>query len=116
MLVFHEQVFDETISGTSTTWYTADQHNGLFGAADFFSVFAVATDAVGTVQINFDESADNQHWFTTTFQFGLSVGGNLVDAAPLNNPPALPFGRLRVTLSGTNPTCRLKLTVTGRTL
>jgi hypothetical protein len=28
MLAVHEHVFDETITGSATTWYTADQHNG----------------------------------------------------------------------------------------
>jgi hypothetical protein len=119
MLVFHEHIFDEIITGTADSWYTSSEHNKLFSKADVFTLFVVATDVsgTGTLTLNLHQefSGDNEHWSP----FDLVVTGNLSTAGPfvrtgLMFNAGLPFARLRASLSGTNPQCRLQLRLTGR--
>jgi hypothetical protein len=123
MLALHEHVFDETITGTGSTWYSSTQHHALFGAADAFVVIAHATDVSGSspaLNVYFEESCDNQHWHSEAsalIEGSLPTAGFIQSAPWPLNPSALavlPFGRFRITLAGTSPRCRLKLTVTGR--
>lgn len=115
MLRLNRQVFDEIITGTATTWYTSAADNALVASIDSYTIFAVATNVSGTspsVNVYVDQSCDNQTWIlggTPALSGGLTEGLVLQGAGALT-----PFLRLRVTLGGTAPQCRLRLTVTGR--
>jgi hypothetical protein len=119
MLVFHEHIFDEIITGTEDSWYTSSEHNKLFATAAVFTLFVVATNVsgTGTLTLNLDMelSGDNEHWFP----FDLVMTGTLSTSVPFVKAgfmftAGLPFARLRASLSGTDPQCRLQLRLTGR--
>lgn len=118
MLVFSKQVFDEIITGTGVNWVSDPPDNGLLGSADRLLVIAYATnvtETTGTLRIYRDESADNQNWWQPllTPTIGTTFGAtSVVMKGEISQP--LSFVRLRITMLGTNPQCRLKVTVVGR--
>lgn len=123
MLVFNAIVFDELVSGTNPL-YTGNEHNDALGSGDRLGIMAVATNVTGssvglTVQV--EHSGDAQNWIA--FPSGspeISVAslasntGYFGTRESFGGSPLLSFIRLKVTLSGTTPACRLKITVTGR--
>ncbi len=118
MLTIASEVFDAVIKGTSTTWYTAEQHDAGLGAADRYSI-VVAPTAVGgtspTLTVVAQESADDQRWADlATLISGVTPVSNTAITAAVSTQ-RLRFGRLKITMGGTNPTCRLSITATGRT-
>jgi hypothetical protein len=120
MLVFHEHIFDEIVTGTADSWYTSSEHNKLFATADVFTLFVVATDVSGTgaltLNLDVEASADNEHWLSPE----PVMSGTLLTSGPFVGTGffftfGLPFARLKAALGGTNPQCRLQLRLTGRT-
>lgn len=117
MLRFNEEVFDEFITGTAATWYTAATDNGLAGSVDNYSLFALTTNVSGTtptITIYADQSGDNQTWDLGAIAkiSGAMSSGLLLQSGRVS--PVSPFVRFRITLGGTDPECRLQLTITGR--
>jgi hypothetical protein len=123
MLALRADVFDEIITGTSTTWYSSSAHNATLGRPDFLLFIAVATRVSGVspgLSVWIDTSPDNRSWSLST-----TAGGDIAIAAPSLTEGAMaqawswtgggPFVRLRIVLAGTDPQCRLKVAVTGRT-
>lgn len=122
MLASNTVVFDETISGTSP-FYTANQHNDPLGRADRLAIMAVATNVTGTgvgLTVQVEHSGDAQNWApAVSGSPEISVGTLANNTAYLGAregfiPVLLSFVRLKVTLSGTTPQCRLKITATAR--
>lgn len=122
MLTFNMDVFDEFITGTATTWYTAAELNQVLGSADSAVIIAHATSVTGapSLSVYVDQSADNRTW-ALQGTAGLSVAtvteNSMAQTFFLPGVSGtLSFMRLRITLGGTNPGagCRLKLSATGR--
>lgn len=124
MLAFNQVVFDADINGTATTYYSAGQFNDQLGSADSLVVLASWGSVGGTapkLTVGFEHSGDGQNWIPTVgtgtpdiYNIDLNSGPAWAGAAAGLTPVLLSFVRLAVNLGGTNPTCRLKLTVTGR--
>ena len=118
MLIFNADVFNEVITGTSTTWFSYPSFNGTIGTADTAQVYAYSTNVTGTgTQLNLwvDGSNDGHLWFgIANLLSGTNLQNGLVQQAVLAqvNPA---FMRLRFTLIGlATGQCQLKLSVTGR--
>jgi hypothetical protein len=115
-------VFDDLISGTVTTWYTGDEFVDRLGSTDSFAVGAVVTNLGGlplTLTVQGEHSCDEQGWMATPLAEvpGVSVptsGGLYWGSWGAFSLMVLAKLRFRITLGGTNPSCRLKLFVTGR--
>lgn len=114
--------FDDVITGTAATWYTSADHNGPLGFADALEIHAVTTNVSGTspaLTCQVEHSANGRHWLNAqaSAEIGavaISNDASFLGVVPLLNPPLLTFVRIRISLSGTSPQCRLKLHVTGR--
>jgi hypothetical protein len=119
MLMLNEQVFDEIIEGTTTTWYTSARYNELLGRPRSLRIIASARDVTssGTLQVFVDSSIDNQHWYeptTPVITKVLSVGSDIAEGSSQADGA---FQRLRIKFStGTTPRCWLQLGVSGRSL
>ena len=119
MLIYNADVFNEVITGTSTTWFSYAPFNATLGSSDLASVFAYTTNVTGTgTQLNIfgDVSNDGRVWFISQSAFfpGTNLTNGLVQQAFLSQF-SFSFMRLRFTLSGLSTAqCQLKLTVTGR--
>lgn len=114
-------LFDETISGTSTIWYTPASTYDALGRGDGFAfaaaVYSVTATTTLTVQV--EHSADGQNWINRSsaeINQSIANASNTAIVATVDGalPVLLHLVRLRVQLSGTNPQCRLKLTATTR--
>lgn len=121
MRVFNLDVFDEGISGTSTTWYTPARLNDKLGTADVFAIMAYVTTVSGTsptLTVQTQHSADGQNWLSVgSAEISTGIAGNTVYYGQDNYTPVhLAFVRLKINLGGTSPQCRLKLSVTGRSI
>jgi hypothetical protein len=124
MRVLSRLVFDEIIAGTSTTWYTATEHNAILGAPDRFGIHAIVTDTAGTnnpkLTVWGQTSGDGQHWIdieaNPAIDNQLFTAGQYYGQVAGVLPPFLAYVRLAMSLTGTNPSCRLKLYVCGRSL
>lgn len=115
MLALNLQIFDEDIKGTGTEWYSSPAFNARLGRADWYTFIGVATNVVGVspkVTVRFEHSADAQNWSDVG---GFSIA-NLVENAMGQGQfgEGLSFVRVRVFLSGTDPGCRLRVGVSGR--
>lgn len=118
MAGLNQEIFDEFVAGTGSTWYSPASLNNALGADDGLLVVATVTNVAGTspsLSVFFDSSGDNQNWVLGTAP-DLVVGPPMTERAmaqasakQLNG-----FLRMRVTLGGTSPQCRLRLWVTGR--
>ena len=124
MRLFNAKVFDDVISGTTATWLTASELDDVIGQADALAVQVVTEGVGGTgptvAAVVIEHSSDGQNWIVAASAFGIALpmqegasfwGG---DSASLGMHKGAK-GRLRISLGGTSPTCRLKLYVTGRT-
>lgn len=131
MLILHADVFEEMITGTATNWYSYAQFNAAIGSADRLEVAGLVTNISGTVVVNCypEHSIDGRVWTlspTATSVFSTSSVNSLNNGVVLwgqlwgpNNPNGFDAGsfcRLRITLSGNSPQCRLKLTAAGRSV
>lgn len=124
MLLFHEEVFDEFITGTTDTWLTSARFNGVIGAADWLRLFAVASDVDGSpgLKVYLETSGDNKHWDDpdeelldvsnlSSTKVAQAEQGGMDDLGRL----LASFARLRVELTASGG-CRLQLYVTGRSV
>lgn len=117
-------VFDNVISGTVTTWYSAAEFNRLVGRADFFAVQTYVTNVSGTsptLTVTSDMSADSQNWVATgVTEISAQAINSVPSASGSNNGQTSSYlaanVRFKITLGGTTPACRLKLYVTTRTV
>lgn len=122
MIAARAEVFDEIITGTSTTWYTSSVHNAALGQSDLLGFIAEVTNVSGLspgLSAWIDLSGDNRNWFLSQ-----TPGGDLVIPDPLLVEGAMaqtfrwtgggPFARLRIVLTGTSPQCRLRVCATSR--
>jgi hypothetical protein len=124
MLTLRADIFDEILSGTSTTWYSSAAHSATLGRQDFLLFIAVATKVSGQSPglIAFiDSSADNRNWLVSPFSAGYIAipDPSLVEGAIGQGwswTGGSAFVRLRIMLTGTNPQCQLRVSVTGRTM
>ncbi len=118
MLVIAEQIFDNVISGTTTTWYSPAMFNEPLGAADFLALHATWNGVQGTspgIAIQVQHSGDNLFWLPIgSPQIQVSIFNDGVGAGSVSSTVLLNFVRIAVTLSGTNPQCRLKVYATGK--
>lgn len=122
MREFNKDVFDEIISGTGNTWYTPASFNDLLGSADFLGIYAATTNVSGTsptLTVQAQHSADGQNWVNvsgTPELSAVSIASNTGYYGSDNGlaPVLASFVRFQITLGGTSPQCRLKLSVTGR--
>lgn len=119
-------VFDDLIVGTGTNWYSSAAFNDVLGQGDSIGIQACTRGVGGTagIVVQAEHSSDGQMWLnvgtaaeisTTSIGSDLSYYGRTTGGfggAPL----PLAFVRLRITLTGTNPQCYLKLYATGRNL
>lgn len=123
MRTFVVTAFDELIAGTSGTWYTPATFNESFGAADGLVLHAVTTSVAGTLPTltcQVEHSGDARTWVSANPiaeipQQAIVEGGSLSGVANILSPVLLKFVRVRVSLGGTAPGCRLKVHITGRT-
>lgn len=119
MLVVAEKVFDNVVSGAGTNWYSPAQLNEKLGEAEVFTVHASVTGLTGTsptLTLQLEHSGDNQLWVAlgSPAQInGVSITNDTSYSGALGLTPVLNFVRLRISLGGTNPQCRLKVYVTG---
>lgn len=123
MLTFHELVFDDIITGTGTTWYTASGDLAQrIGKADAL-VFQACTSFVSgtspslTVTVQHSPEGEDGTWKnadTSTYSGTVTNGGAVSGSSGLFFPNLLGFIRLGFFLTGTSPQCRVKLFVTGR--
>lgn len=117
MLLFNQDVFDEVITGTTTTWYTAASFNALLGSGDRLLVLAYPTGipTATNLTVYLESSSDDQHWVTPAAPLwsAKSLTEGQVEKAQASDLPA--FNRLKISLGGSGGSqCRLKLSVTGR--
>lgn len=111
--------FDEIIAGTGNTWYTPDSYHAEIGACDFLVIMAATSGASGTsptLTCQFEHSADGRNWLPNGTTPEINGFGIANDASTWGAPanPFLRFVRVKITLGGTNPACRLKLFINGR--
>ena len=124
---FTANVFDEYISGTTTTWYTSSGYNDLLGSADWLTVQAVPGQVAGgtpTLTLAYEHSCNGLDWLPVGLA-PFSTMPEISSAALINDvpvfgnrtvfaPPLLSFVRFRISLGGSATACRLKVWVTGR--
>jgi hypothetical protein len=122
MRLFHAQIYDENIEGT-TALYTDPTHNGLLGSVEKLSIFAITDTVTGTaptLTVQIEESGDQVHWtnkIATAEINGTSLSTTAVTTAVGRDAGTTPSGgflRLRVSLAGTTPKAHVRLWVTGR--
>jgi hypothetical protein len=115
-------VFDETIVGTGTTWYTSEEFQPLLMQGDGFAVQACTKKVSGdspTLTVQAEHSEDQEHWIETAapqITGAISSNGSLGGIEHGIFQTLMSFLRFRIQLGGTDPRCTLKLYVTMRTL
>lgn len=120
MLALNAKVFDEFITGTTTTWYSADALNATLGDVDRLELLALATNVRGapSLSVYVDSSNDGRSWVLSTVANGDLFISPIGEGAmgQFNGGQAQSFLRLRVLLTGTTPGlgCRLTINGTGR--
>lgn len=121
MLLDHALVFDDIISGTTSTWYSPSEMNARLGAADAFAVHACTTFVSGTgptLTVQAEHSSDGESWIATPAPPEISTAiandSSYWGSRDPYNMNMMGLLRFKITLGGTNPQCRLKLYATGR--
>lgn len=123
MRILNALVFDDFISGTTATWLSRSDFNAAIGQADAFAVQAITADVQGvspTIKVASEHSTDAQNWVSTgmtEIAWSISndqslLGWNFFFTGTSGLAANI---RFRISLGGTNPKCRLRLHVTGRT-
>ncbi len=79
MIAISECVFDETIHGAGTDFYTANRFNELLGKPDKLTIQAVVdnADANGTIEVQIEHSADQSELEVEEHQSGDRRPGQL---------------------------------------
>lgn len=119
MRVFNLQVFDAIIAGTAGTWYSRSEFDHVLGLAGNHAFQACVSDVRGTsptLSVASETSADSLNWISSggpSDISGVSMSNNSSYAGANTLGSNGPFVRLRITLGGTSPSCRLVLYVTG---
>jgi hypothetical protein len=119
MLIDNIKVFDEFIKGTSGVWYSSSDFNERLGDADILFLQAIPTRVAGTepkLTVATQHSGDSENW--------VDAGPTAIDDETLDEDEALAGGsallarfvRLKITLGGTDPECRLVLHASLRAL
>ena len=117
---FTMPVFDNFISGTTSIWYTSSAYNDVLGSADDLLVQAVTEQVSGTTNVTIqpEHSCNALDWIAfpgnLVANAVVSDGTYLAESAFFNGAVLLTFVRLKITLTGTTPACRLKVLVCGR--
>ena len=113
-------VFDDIISGTSSTWYSRSDLQRAVGNAEAWAVQACVTNVSGflpALTVLSEHSCDSLHWAATSATeingVLIAEGGSYAGTSGWLLIPAT-FVRFKITLGGLSPECRLELTVTGR--
>lgn len=115
-----QQVFDRWIGGSSGVWHTSPDLEGLLGQSDFYAIQASITNLEGVLPkltVLSEHSSDGKHWAptgTTEIDNVLMLPDAIIVGASASDVVLGARLRFRITLSGSNPRCRLKLFFTGR--
>jgi hypothetical protein len=116
-------IFDERISGTGTNWYTSADFNDRLGTGDQLALHAVTTAVSGTaptLTCRVETSANGKDWYAAQTTPEINASAMVNGKASQGQVPAfLPvlqkYARVRLSLGGSSPACRVKLYATGRT-
>lgn len=115
-------LFDETIQGTTTTWYTPGSTYDALALGDVIAataaVFNVQNSPTLTIQI--EHSADGKNWNNLMTSPEVSQAISTLSNTALyftNAAPTLGLARFRIQLSatGTNSTCQCRLKIAATT-
>jgi hypothetical protein len=114
--------FDDIIFGTGTNWYTSASFNDELGSADGLVLHAAPSFVSGTaptLTCQIEHSANGRNWVnaqTTAEINGLGLTNYIPLEGKLSmfSPVLLNFVRVRISMGGTAPQCRLCIYVTGR--
>ena len=117
--IFNKEVLSMGMVGTAEV-FTPAELNELFGRADTVVVQTKVGSSGGTsptITVKYYRSNDNQEWDAlVTLENGVPITSlpydNVEDTSGNENGA---YGRIGVTLGGTNPTALVKLIVSGRT-
>lgn len=120
MRSFTTLAFDECIAGTTGAWYTPAANNETFGLADSVLLQTITTDVSGTATLTCEvqHSGDGRNWVPIAAApdintVAISEGFTFMAGALPFEPVLLKFVRIKITLGGTSPQCRLKLYISG---
>lgn len=119
MKYFNVPIFDEYISGGSPAqWYSSDEFLSLLGGADVLEIQAATSMVSGTsptLTIDTQQSADGSNFAPHTSMASVPISNNGIYCAGTTTAARpLRLVRIRISLGGTAPRCRLKITATGR--
>jgi hypothetical protein len=123
MRLFTVQAFDDIISGTGEVWHSPASLSDLLGSADALLLQAVTTDVAGaspTLTCRIETSANGKDWLFLGFPAAIDAQAMANDKVLHGEYGAisffLHFVRLRISLGGTDPRCRLKVYAAGHVL
>ena len=117
---YNQQIFDDIITGTGTSWYSPADFNDLLGTADAFAVAAAVSAVSGTsptLTVQAEHSCDGQNWnATASAEISTAIANDLLYWGYRYEETTILMSlvRFKITLGGTTPQCRLKLFATGR--
>jgi hypothetical protein len=116
MLSFATLVFDDIITGSTSTWYTPASFNDALGSVEFLALHAVTTYVSSSPNLSclFEHSGNGRDWLGTAHGIDgepISNGASLV--ARFTTADLQSLGRIKVVLSAGQ--CRLKLYAAGMT-
>ena len=112
--------FDETITGAGPAWYSSDDFNDTLGAGDILAIQVSVLNVTGTsptMTVQVEHTADGQNWTVGATALSTSIvssTGYAGAVVPSSSYVPLGYVRLRITLGGTSPSCRARITVTSR--
>jgi len=128
--LFNVVLFDETISGGTTTppiYYSNQNHQALLGSADVLTVQLIV-EAIGTatttvsVVYQISNTANDSEWKDSSKSETMAVAGFSPADLPASkffavdaNIDLAAFGRFKIT-SDKNPPCKVKIVACGRSL
>jgi hypothetical protein len=124
MQIFHTQVYDDAIEGT-TAVYTDPRFNAEIASADKLVIMGTVsqvsvTGGTPTITVQLEHSADNRTFVNksgTAEINAATLSATAITPVSGNDPGTVPLGgfaRLRIVLGGTNPRAKVQLWVTGR--
>jgi hypothetical protein len=123
MIVISECMFDETIHGAGTSFYTANRFNEILGRPDKLTVQAVVdnADANGTILVQIEHSADQRNWKDKNTNAEINNPASSISStstvssvgSDAGTNASLPFVRLRVVMT-TTARAHVKVFACGR--
>lgn len=120
MREFTVEVGDNYFSSAAPL-YTSCRFNDVLGMADQLIIHALTMSVAGTgptLTCDVQHSANGLDWVTVAtppINAQTMVSNTVLQGVlPFFNPPLLTYVRLKFTAGGTSPSCRLRVTVTGR--